>query len=133
MPRPWRAGSVLPANRCASLRRLALWCAPGAGSTGLRTASGATAKSCEARPHDAGGEASLEAMRAERVGIAREQREALALKNAAMRGELLDAGEVEARWSSILRLAMPVCARSSVTPAPPIRNGWRAMHWHERT
>jgi terminase small subunit / prophage DNA-packing protein len=39
----------------------------------------------------------------QRVRIAKEQADALALKNAALRGELLDTKEVEATWSSALR------------------------------
>ena len=50
-----------------------------------------------------GGEASLEAMRDQRIRIAKEQADALALKNTAARGELLDANEVEADWSATLR------------------------------
>ena len=47
-----------------------------------------------------GGEASLEAMREERIRIAREQADALALKNKAARGEMLDAAAVEAGLAS---------------------------------
>jgi terminase small subunit / prophage DNA-packing protein len=50
-----------------------------------------------------GGEASLATLRDERIRIAREQADALALKNAAARGEMLDAKEAEATWSSTLR------------------------------
>ena len=50
-----------------------------------------------------GGEASLAALRDERIKIAREQADALAFKNAAARGSLLDAAEVEREWSDILR------------------------------
>jgi phage terminase Nu1 subunit (DNA packaging protein) len=50
-----------------------------------------------------GGEASLEAMRAQRIRVVAEQADALALKNAAARGEMLDAKEVEAHWSATLR------------------------------
>jgi phage terminase Nu1 subunit (DNA packaging protein) len=50
-----------------------------------------------------GGEASLATLRDERIRIAKEQADALALKNAAARGELLDAGAVEADWSTTLR------------------------------
>ena len=50
-----------------------------------------------------GGEASLAALRDERIRIAKEQADALALKNAEARGELLDAKAVEAEWASVLR------------------------------
>jgi terminase small subunit / prophage DNA-packing protein len=50
-----------------------------------------------------GGEASLATLRDERIRIAREQADALALKNAAARGELLEASAVETEWSSVLR------------------------------
>lgn len=50
-----------------------------------------------------GGETSLATLRDERIGIAKEQADALRLKNAAARGEMLDAKEVEAEWSSVLR------------------------------
>ena len=50
-----------------------------------------------------GGEASLATLRDERIRIAKEQADALALKNAAVRGRTLDAGAVEAEWSSVLR------------------------------
>jgi terminase small subunit / prophage DNA-packing protein len=50
-----------------------------------------------------GGEASLAAMREERIRIAREQADALALKNKAARGEMLDAAEVEAGLASEYR------------------------------
>jgi terminase small subunit / prophage DNA-packing protein len=50
-----------------------------------------------------GGEASLAKMRDQRIRIAKEQADALALKNGAMRGELLDAKAVEREWSETLR------------------------------
>ena len=42
-------------------------------------------------------------MRSERIRIAREQADALALKNAAARGRLIEADAVEAEWSGVLR------------------------------
>ena len=50
-----------------------------------------------------GGEASLEAMREERIRIAKEQADALALKNKAARGEMLEAATVEAGLASEYR------------------------------
>jgi phage terminase Nu1 subunit (DNA packaging protein) len=50
-----------------------------------------------------GGEASLAKMRDERIRIAKGQADALALKNAAARGEMLYAAAVEAEWSGVLR------------------------------
>ncbi len=41
---------------------------------------------------------------AERERIAREQADALEMKNAAMRGELLRAADVESQWADILRM-----------------------------
>jgi phage terminase Nu1 subunit (DNA packaging protein) len=69
-----------------------------------------------------GGEASLEAMRAERVRLAKEQADALALKNAASRGKLLDADAVEREWSSVLRTV-----RAGML-AVPSRAGARLPH-----
>ncbi len=73
-----------------------------------------------------GGEASLAAMREERIrGIAKEQADALALKNKAARGELLDAGAVEADWSNTLRqvragmLAVPSLAGARLSHLTP--------------
>ena len=68
-----------------------------------------------------GGEASLAAMREE----AKEQADALALKNKAARGELLDAGAVEADWSNTLRqvragmLAVPSLAGARLSHLTP--------------
>ena len=47
-----------------------------------------------------GGEASLAAMREERIASAKEQADALALKNTVARGEMLPAADVEAGWSA---------------------------------
>lgn len=69
-----------------------------------------------------GGEASLAKMREERIRIAKEQADALALKNAEARGELLDAKAVEAEWSDILRTV-----RAGML-AVPSRAGARLPH-----
>ena len=69
-----------------------------------------------------GGEASLEAMREERIRIAREQADALALKNKAARGEMLEAAAVEAEWSGVLRTV-----RAGML-AVPSRAGARLPH-----
>jgi phage terminase Nu1 subunit (DNA packaging protein) len=50
-----------------------------------------------------GGEASLATLRDERIRMAKEQADALVLKNAATRGQMLDAVDVEADWSNTLR------------------------------
>ncbi len=69
-----------------------------------------------------GGEASLATLWDERIRIAKEQADALALKNAAARGEMLDAGDVEAEWSGVLRT---VRARMLAVPS---RAGARLPH-----
>jgi terminase small subunit / prophage DNA-packing protein len=69
-----------------------------------------------------GGEASLEAMRAERIRIAKEQADALGLKNAAARGEMRDANDVRREWSDILR-----AVRAGML-AVPSRAGARLPH-----
>lgn len=50
-----------------------------------------------------GGEADIVTAQAARARLAGEQADGFALKNARLRGALLDAGAVEAEWSSILR------------------------------
>jgi phage terminase Nu1 subunit (DNA packaging protein) len=50
-----------------------------------------------------GGEASLQAMREERIRLTREQADAQSLKNMQLRSELLEAAAVEAEWSDVLR------------------------------
>jgi phage terminase Nu1 subunit (DNA packaging protein) len=69
-----------------------------------------------------GGEASLAALRDERIRIAKEQADALALKNAEARGGLLEAKAVEAEWSNILRTV-----RAGMLAAPS-RAGSRLPH-----
>jgi phage terminase Nu1 subunit (DNA packaging protein) len=76
-----------------------------------------------------GGEASLAALRDERIRIAKEQADALALKNAEARGELLDAKAVEAEWASVLRtvragmLAVPSRGRRPAAASNATRRG----------
>jgi phage terminase Nu1 subunit (DNA packaging protein) len=50
-----------------------------------------------------GGEPAIASATAERGRLAKEQADNMALKNAALRGELLPEADVVARWSSILR------------------------------
>jgi phage terminase Nu1 subunit (DNA packaging protein) len=50
-----------------------------------------------------GGEAAISTATAARARLASEQADAVALKNARLRGALLDAGAVEAEWSGVLR------------------------------
>lgn len=50
-----------------------------------------------------GGEEQVLELTAERARLAKEQADAHSLKNAVMRGELLDAAETEARWADMLR------------------------------
>src|SRR5215216_2527600 len=59
---------------------------------------------------------------AERMRLSKEQADALALRNAAVRGELLDAGAVEREWSNILR-----GVRAAMLGVPP-RVGQRLPH-----
>ena len=72
-----------------------------------------------------GAEGSLEAIRDQRIRIAKEQADGLALKNAQMRGELRDAGAVRAEWSDMLRtvragmLAVPSRAGSRLPHLTP--------------
>lgn len=60
-----------------------------------------------------GGENSQEALAAARTRLANEQTAAAALKNAALRRELLQASDVEREWAGVLRLV-----RSGVLAAP---------------
>jgi phage terminase Nu1 subunit (DNA packaging protein) len=69
----------------------------------LRKACAATASTCGGRHRSAASEASLATLRDERIRIAKEHADALALKNAAARGQMLDAAAVEADWSGTLR------------------------------
>jgi len=61
---------------------------------------------------------------AERARLAKEQADAQALKNAALRGELVPAADVERAWGDVLRqvrariLAVPSRLRQSLTLAP---------------
>jgi terminase small subunit / prophage DNA-packing protein len=50
-----------------------------------------------------GGEAAIASATAERARLAKAQADAQELKNATLRGAMLDAGAVESEWSSILR------------------------------
>lgn len=50
-----------------------------------------------------GGEAAVVSATAQRARLAKAQADLAETKNAAMRGELVDAAEVEAEWSAILR------------------------------
>lgn len=50
-----------------------------------------------------GGEEQVYELTAERARLAKEQADAHALKNAQLRGELVQAAEVEARWAEMLR------------------------------
>ena len=66
-----------------------------------------------------GGEEQILDLTKERARLAKEQADGAAIKNAAARGELIDAGEVERGWSNILRklqarmLAVPSRVRQS--------------------
>lgn len=67
-----------------------------------------------------GGEEQTINLTAERARLAREQADAQALRNAALRGELVAAAEVERTWSDLLRqvrariLAVPARVRSAL-------------------
>lgn len=50
-----------------------------------------------------GGEEQITSLTAERARLAREQADAQAMKNGKLRGELVEAVEVERQWSDILR------------------------------
>jgi phage terminase Nu1 subunit (DNA packaging protein) len=50
-----------------------------------------------------GGDAAIATATIERARLAKAQADAVELKNAAVRGTMLDAGEVEREWSDILR------------------------------
>lgn len=67
-------------------------------------------------------EASLAAMREQRIRIAKSQADALEMKNCALAGRLLDAGEVETEWSGVLRTV-----RAGML-AVPSRCGSRLAH-----
>ena len=49
-----------------------------------------------------GGESGVASLTSERARLAREQADAAALKNAAMRGDMISAGDVATRWRDIL-------------------------------
>lgn len=67
-----------------------------------------------------GGEEHVATLTTERARLAKEQADAQALKNAALRGELVSAAEVERTWSDLLRqvrsriLAVPSRLRQSL-------------------
>jgi phage terminase Nu1 subunit (DNA packaging protein) len=50
-----------------------------------------------------GDEKTIASLAGERTRLAREQADAVALKNAVARGELVEAGAVEREWSDVLR------------------------------
>ena len=67
-----------------------------------------------------GGEDHVNGLTAERARLAKEQADAQAIKNAKLRGDLVDATEVERAWSDILRqvkarlLAIPARLRAEL-------------------
>jgi phage terminase Nu1 subunit (DNA packaging protein) len=61
-----------------------------------------------------GGEEHVTSLTTERARLAKEQADAQALKNAKLRGDLVDASEVERTWSDVLR---QVRARILAVPA----------------
>lgn len=71
-----------------------------------------------------GGEEHTANLTAERARLAKEQADAQALKNAALRGELVPAADVEREWGDVLRqvrariLAVPSRLRQSLTLSP---------------
>lgn len=69
-----------------------------------------------------GGESGVATLTAERARLAREQADAAAIKNAALRGDLLPAADVAASWRAILT---GVRARMLAVPS---RIGARAAH-----
>lgn len=72
-----------------------------------------------------GGEEQSLNLTAERARLAREQADAVAMKNAALRGELVPAGDVTREWAEVLRkvragvLAMPSRVRASLPHLTP--------------
>lgn len=60
-----------------------------------------------------GGAAAVETLSAERARLAKEQADQYALKNAGLRGELLDAKECERKWTDACR-----CIRSAMLAIP---------------
>lgn len=98
----WHAGSASLTRPCASWRRRALWCGPAVASTSLRKACAVTANTSGGQHHSAAGRHRWRHCATSGSG-AREQADALALKNAAARGELLEAAAVAAEWSGVLR------------------------------
>lgn len=82
-----------------------------------------------------GGEEQVLTLTGERARLAREQADAQALKNAKLRGELVEAAEVERTWSDVLRqlrariLAVPSRLRADLpdTPAPTFHAIDRAL------
>ncbi len=69
-----------------------------------------------------GGETGIATATAERARLAKEQADNLALRNAAMRGTLLDAAAAEREWSDILRMVRAGCL------AVPSRAAQRLPH-----
>lgn len=73
-----------------------------------------------------GGEDQVSALTSERARLAKEQADAQALKNAKLRGDMLDAREVERVWSDVLRqvrariLAVPSRLRADRPKIDPI-------------
>lgn len=72
-----------------------------------------------------GDEAQVLTLTGERARLAREQADAQALKNAKLRGDLVEAAEVERTWSDVLRqlrariLAVPSRLRVDLPDTPP--------------
>ena len=56
-----------------------------------------------------GGEAAIAGATVERARLLKEQADAVALKNATLRGEMLDAAAVEATWVGLVRAARAGC------------------------
>ena len=70
-----------------------------------------------------GGEAAITSATAERARLAKAQADSQELKNAALRGAVLDAGAVEREWAAILRTV-----RAGMLAVPPSRAAQRLPH-----
>lgn len=70
-----------------------------------------------------GGEAAITSATAERARLAKAQADLQELKNAALRGAVLDAGAVEREWAAILRTV-----RAGMLAVPPSRAAQRLPH-----
>lgn len=71
------------------------------------------ARYCAHLREQAAGRTGSTTLTAERIRVAKEQADALELKNAALRGEMLHARQVESEWASILR-----SVRSAILAVP---------------